>query len=141
MNNTVIVGTPPITIKQGQLTVSIKQLVPSVLIKQLTPAVTLKQGVSAPVTTFMAPIVVRQNTLSLTVTYPSGTPPTFVPFKFIATAGQSVFTLSSVPIFVLSLTINGVSQSQLNGDFTIVGKVLTLNGTLGSGDLLAGVYV
>lgn len=106
MTQTIIIGTPPVTIKQNPVTSTI-----------------------------------QQTTYSVAVTYPAAAIPTFVPFKFTATQGQSVFTLSSVPNFILLLTINGVSQSQSNGDFTVAGTVITLNGTLNTGDLLAGIYV
>ena len=64
-----------------------------------------------------------------------------VPFNFVATQGQRVFTASYVILQMQWLAINGVNQSILNGDFTFSGSTITLASGLNAGDLLFGVAV
>ncbi len=65
----------------------------------------------------------------------------FVPFAVIATIdNQTVFTLPSIPSTMLVVAINGILQSSVEGDFTVVGNQLTLNAGVDIGTLLAGIY-
>lgn len=66
----------------------------------------------------------------------------FVPYYFVATANQTVFTLSAVALSVPLCAINGVAQSQAKTptpDFTINENVLTLSSGVDAGDLVFGV--
>lgn len=56
-------------------------------------------------------------------------------------AGQRAFTLPSVASLMILVSVNGTSQNQLNGDFTIVGNVLTLSQGLNLNDNLFGIYI
>ena len=73
---------------------------------------------------------------------PPGQTGSVADFYFIATANQSVFTLSSnyagnrmVVVFV-----GGVGQSRAKGDFTIVNTTLTLNAGVPIGTEVYGQY-
>ena len=70
--------------------------------------------------------------------------PNFVNFSIRAiSGGQTIFTLPSYPILtgLFSLNINGVTQDELNGDFTINGNIVTLaTTTLEIGDKVAGFF-
>lgn len=67
---------------------------------------------------------------------------TFVPFYFVATEGQTVFTLASGPMTngMLLLAINGIVQSQAKGDFTVSGVTVTLSEGVNAGDIIGGCY-
>ncbi len=65
----------------------------------------------------------------------------YIPFNVIAVEGQSVIVLDTIPGFVIWLSVNGIVQSILNGDYVVDGSNITLNGTLNEGDIVAGVYV
>jgi hypothetical protein len=66
----------------------------------------------------------------------------FVPFYFVATSGQTTFTLSTTPKTngMIMLARNGTWQSQIKGDFSIAGKVITTDTPMDAGDELAGIY-
>ncbi len=62
------------------------------------------------------------------------------PFNFIASAGQTVFPLTRIPVSVIWLAVNGTMQSQLGGDFTVSGNVITMADPLDAGDTVFGIY-
>ena len=63
------------------------------------------------------------------------------PFYFNASAGQSIFVLASVPALgIILLAINGVAQSQAGGDYTLIGKTITLSQGVDLDDEVFGVY-
>lgn len=62
-------------------------------------------------------------------------------FYFDATAGQQNFTLLSLPAIMVLVSINGTSQSQQNGDYTVNGLVLRTSAPLNLHDKLFGVYI
>ena len=65
----------------------------------------------------------------------------FKDFTFTATEGQTVFTLSTTPVSPMILIwVNGTGQDLAAGDYSIVGKVITLSEGLNAGDKLFGVY-
>ena len=64
------------------------------------------------------------------------------PFFFTATQGQNQFTLNAIPSTgIIVLAINGAAQSEAKGDFTLGGKVITLNAGVDLNDEVFGVYV
>ena len=67
-------------------------------------------------------------------------PIVFVPFHFVATEGQTDFTLPTAPAAILNAMINGIGQSEVRGDFSFTGQVLTFDAGLQEGDEVAGVY-
>ncbi len=62
----------------------------------------------------------------------------FVPFAFVATQGQTVFTLSNVALAVW-LAINGTMQNQNAGDFSVNENIVTLNTGIDAGDTVFGM--
>lgn len=71
----------------------------------------------------------------------SNQPYTFQTFFFNAAAGQTTYTLLSIPLYMLSVVINGTTQSQQAGDFTVNGLNLVINAPQNLGDKVFGVYV
>lgn len=63
----------------------------------------------------------------------------FLPFYFVATQGQTTFTLPAIALSMILVAINGTSQSEAGGDFTVNETVLTLDAGVDSGDLVFGV--
>lgn len=90
----------------------------------------------------MTPIIIQQNSNNVQI-IGSFTPVfNFTPFAITATMeGQTQFTLPTIPNFVIIMTIQGVVQSQLAGDFTLAGSVVTFSEGIGLGELIAGIYV
>lgn len=69
--------------------------------------------------------------------------PKYRNFSQIATVnGQTQFTLTDYPVLsgIVSVNINGVAQDPLNGDYTIVNNILTLNPGIDLGDRVSGFY-
>lgn len=69
--------------------------------------------------------------------------PQYQNFSIVATIpGQTQFALPSYPILtgLFQLNINGVTQDILNGDFTVNGNIVTLDGGVNVGDKIAGFY-
>ena len=89
------------------------------------------------------PVIVQQQNPQVTITGVTYIQTyNFQQFSIIATTpGQTVFTLPSNPILILLCTIQGISQSQLAGDFTLSGNVITFSSGVTMGQLVAGVYV
>lgn len=67
----------------------------------------------------------------------------FTPFSFVATDGQTEFTLPKTPkdngFFICA--INGTQQNREAGDFTIVGDKLVTDEGLDEGDNLYGLFM
>ena len=63
-------------------------------------------------------------------------------FTFTATAGQSIFPLSSTPISggLFFMAITGTSQNKAGGDFTVIGTTLTIPGGVDLNDTVYGFY-
>ena len=63
-------------------------------------------------------------------------------FSFTATQGQTEFILPS--LYKVSgmavVAINGTTQNQDDGDFTITGAILELNTGIDAGDKVFGIY-
>lgn len=62
-------------------------------------------------------------------------------FFYLATAGQTVFNLGFAPQALLYVAINGTLQSAQDGDYTLVGQVLTVSQALDLNDKLFGLAV
>jgi hypothetical protein len=61
--------------------------------------------------------------------------------SFTATDGQTVFTLTKVtPKKIICVFVNGVSQSLAKGDYSVLGKIITLSSGVGLGDAVTAVY-
>lgn len=65
--------------------------------------------------------------------------PTVTQFSFIATEGQTTFTLEGVPVLLHYVAINGVIQRQ-DTDYTIADDVVTLTDGVSAGTLVFGQY-
>lgn len=89
----------------------------------------------------MNSVIIKQSmVVAQVVMYPSI--PNFLAFALTAdTDGQTDFTLPATPVAILVLAIQGILQSQLAGDFTIVNDTLTLSEGVDAGTLIAGIYV
>lgn len=62
------------------------------------------------------------------------------PFNFVASAGQTILPLPTIPISIIWLAINGTMQSQLAGDFTVSGNLITMADPLDLNDTVFGIY-
>lgn len=62
------------------------------------------------------------------------------PFNFVASAGQTILPLPTVPVSIIWLAINGTMQSQLAGDFTVSGNLITMADPLDLNDTVFGIY-
>ena len=87
------------------------------------------------ITVVRRPVIVR-----VTNNAPIQWSPSFVPFSFVATEGQTIFTLDVTPGAVLALAIDGVMQNQDAGDFTVAGAVITLSSPVSVGTTVFGMY-
>ncbi len=66
----------------------------------------------------------------------------FIPYYFVATAGQSVFILPAIALSIPLCAFNGIAQSQAKTptpDFTVNETILTMAWGLDEGDLVFGV--
>lgn len=66
----------------------------------------------------------------------------FLPYFFIATQGQTVFTLPAIALSVPLCAINGTAQAQVKTpvpDFIITENILTLSSGVDDGDTVFGV--
>lgn len=81
-------------------------------------------------------VVNRPQTVNVKLTIPIAN---FTPFTFTATQGQTIFTLTTTPLAVTSLYINGAGQNQAGGDFSVSGLNITLSQGVNSGDTVYGV--
>lgn len=92
----------------------------------------------------MTPITIIQDTNAVIINGGAGSVPifNFTPFAVTATVdGQTQFTLPTDPIFMIWVSIQGVVQSQLAGDYTFAGNILTFSSGVSQGELIAGLYV
>ncbi len=66
----------------------------------------------------------------------------FTPFYFVATAGQTEFTLPGIALAMPLCAVNGTAQAQAKTptpDFSFTDNILTINGDLDDGDLVFGI--
>lgn len=82
--------------------------------------------------------IIKQNNIIRAVK--ASTRVSFVPFTFTATAGQTTFEFESIPAKVLVVVINGATQNEDAGDFTVVGDLLNLSEGVEAGDKVYGIY-
>ena len=85
-------------------------------------------------------ITIQQKAVAVTVYAEQILMTKFKKFTFTATEGQTAFSLETTPISMIAVFINGTSQNEEADDFSVSGKVLTLNEGVNSGDKVFGVY-
>ena len=107
-------------------------MINAVTILKKEPQVTVNRGPGITILNKVIEIIVYSEELAM----PTG----FRQFDFTATEGQAAFTLASNPVVMVGVYINGTAQNQVNGDFTVVGKVLTLSSGINAGDHIFGIY-
>lgn len=62
-------------------------------------------------------------------------------FFLVATQGQTQFNIGFVPTAVIYIAINGIIQSQGDGDFTVNGQIITTSQGLDDGDKFFGLAI
>lgn len=96
----------------------------------------VRRPVVAEITRDDSNVVINRPSAEITLEGPA-VPAVFLPFSFVATAGQTLFTLTSTPKTVILLAINGATQRA--ADYTVSGRNITLTEAVDEGDKVYGV--